>query len=175
MNHPPVWTLVLEDCDQTFPVAAVTEAQSLECGALFAKARDGRNLDLRFDRDQAFLLFAFKDQVALRPHFPARRDVTSEIRQRFCPCCGILLCHWDELLSFGMTRSEGFRLCEAILAREELPSAIPVRAVPQPLLPGMESFAGYEAEWRSIEWRPFAPVEDGSPVAEPGAAPAPGT
>ena len=143
-------------------------ARKLERGVLNASAGNGRSLQLRFDPTRSFMLYMGPDRVILRPHFPVRPDVGPEIQEMFCPCCGILLRHWDDLLPLGMSRGEGFRLFEAILIGGELPSSVPVEVSDQPPLPGMESFAVIEPERRLIEWRPFG-INDRGP-AEPAAA-----
>jgi hypothetical protein len=166
--------LALDIDDQTIPVAGMAEALSaarrLDHGVLNASASDGRSIQLRFDQTRSFVMYMGPDRAIQWPHFPARPDVGPEIRAMFCPCCGILLGHWDELLPLGMGRGEGFRLCAAILASSELPSAVPELISDQPLLPGMESVAEWEAKGRVVEWRVLGPIGEGGP-AEPEAPP----
>ncbi len=154
---------------------ALSVARRLDHGVLNASASDGRSLQLRFDEARSFVLYMGADGVTLWPHFPARSDVRSQIQAMFCPCCGILLRCWDDLLPLGMRRDEGFRLYEAIIASGQLPSAVPEPSSDQPLLPGMESIAEWETKGRVIEWHRLGPIggegprDTGSPGPRPHA------
>jgi hypothetical protein len=89
-------------------------------------------------------------QRAVFPHRPVRESREGLL----CPCCGVLLGSWEELIeSQGVCRGDAFSLLQVILSTGDLPSQVPEKPDRQLLLPGMQDFLVPDGDWRVVEWR----------------------
>ena len=117
---------------------------------------NGECVSLEFNARHAAVLYMGRDGVILRPYFPQRPSASQDLGPFFCRCCGIQLGNKEEYLArFLLSRADGFRLFEAVLAGSSLPSELPDPHPHQPVLPGFEEVAAELAIGRTLEWRPI--------------------
>jgi hypothetical protein len=110
--HPDDWAEVLRVCDQA------------GSGVVVAHGEAGEHVEMEFNASNASIIYADDDRV-LRPYLPGRDAASQDIDEFFCNSCGLRVGDLDKFLARCMGRSEGFRLCGALITSGSLPDAVP--------------------------------------------------
>ncbi len=129
-----------------------------ERGELAAQS-EGEEVSFEFNSTHAAIFYVGRDNITLRPYFLSRPAESQDLGPFSCGECGVQLGDQDEYLSRFVSRENGFRLFEAVLAGRGLPDELPDSRDGQPMLPGFGEAMAERSIERSLEWRPLTSGE----------------
>src|SRR5262245_41552879 len=116
--------LIAAACDTTDGAEIVQACEAAPESVVLARGEGGEHVELEFNAAHASILLA-TDDALLRPNFTDRSAAEQSISEFFCGGCNLRVGNMAGFLARSMGRTEGIRLCGALLSSGELPHVLP--------------------------------------------------